>query len=296
MKNNKIATSWDRIKLDDDTDRLILNKVLEFNNSFDKNVCNKKYKNKTNTRRAFVPVLLGIAIIFAISSVTVIAYSYLSSNGKLIFSKTNINSDYNTRVTFLLDDTVRVNRNDIHGDVNECSEIIARQIENYDILSSISPYVVEKSFANVDDAVKYVGYADMKLPKLKEDILSSKVYVIGNEYSDITLITVNVEYAISDEVTAYTEAKIFTDSYAGEIGAGAESFSDAFAGVNFSGETVSINGREFFVVNSTEFRDNWLGYMVYWQENNVIYTLNIKYKDVDKDIADKVADKWMNSF
>ena len=56
------------------------------------------------------------------------------------------------------------------------------------------------------------------------------------------------------------------------------------------------NGREFWVVDSTEFEDGWLGKMVYWQENNVIYTLDIRYRKADEKEVTALATNWMEGF
>ena len=56
------------------------------------------------------------------------------------------------------------------------------------------------------------------------------------------------------------------------------------------------NGREFWVVDSTEFEDGWLGKMVYWQENNVIYTLDIRYRKGDEKEVTALATNWMEGF
>ena len=56
------------------------------------------------------------------------------------------------------------------------------------------------------------------------------------------------------------------------------------------------NGREFWVVDSTEFEDGWLNKMVYWQENNVIYTLDIRYQKEDEKQVAALATNWMEGF
>lgn len=61
-----------------------------------------------------------------------------------------------------------------------------------------------------------------------------------------------------------------------KIGVGATSYSDDFPGVDYSGETVVRNGREFWLVNSTEFEGGWLNKMVYWQEMFIHFLSDIR--------------------
>ena len=49
-------------------------------------------------------------------------------------------------------------------------------------------------------------------------------------------------------------------------------------------------------MDSTEFEDGWLGKMVYWQENNVIYTLDIRYRKADEKEVTALATNWMEGF
>ena len=120
--------------------------------------------------------------------------------------------------------------------------------------------------------------------------------VNGTQEGKITDLALISNYKIVGAIEAQTEARIFTENYTGEIGVGATSYSDDFPGVDYSGETVVRNGREFWLVNSTEFEDGWLNKMVYWQENNVIYTLDIRYQKEDEKQVAALATNWMEGF
>lgn len=49
-------------------------------------------------------------------------------------------------------------------------------------------------------------------------------------------------------------------------------------------------------MNSTEFKDGWLTQSIYWQENNVLYELDLRYKEEEKEKIEKIANCWMKSF
>ena len=141
-----------------------------------------------------------------------------------------------------------------------------------------------------------IGYDKFVWPQLDEKTKTINLSVNGTQEGKITDLALISNYKIVGAIEAQTEARIFTENYTGEIGVGATSYSDDFPGVDYSGETVVRNGREFWLVNSTEFEDGWLNKMVYWQENNVVYTFSVRYKEVDEKTVMDLAICWMNSF
>ena len=291
MKNEKIIEAWNTIQLKDDADARIKRKI--YADTYEKK--EDKYLNRFIKSAAFVPTIIILALLIIVGAGTVV-YAALSSNGKLILFKANEQSEKNSDVIFMLDDSVRVKMEDITGEIVECEDIIAEQIEKYDMFSSQSPYEVEKTFETIEAAINYVGYDRLTWPAIKEKIDEVKVTVFTEEKDTIQKIKLNSNYALTGEIEAHTEAIIFTDSYDGEIGTGLTSYSEWFEGVDFSFETVYENGREFCIVSSGEFENRWIVKCVYWQENNVIYTLNIRYKEVDSGKIIELVNRWMCSF
>lgn len=291
MKNEKIIEAWNTIQLKDGADARIKRKI--YADTYEKK--EDKYLNRFIKSAAFIPTIITLALLIIVGAGTVV-YATLSSNGKLILFKANEHSEKNSDVIFILDDSVRVKMEDITGEIVECEDIIAEQIEKYDMFSSQSPYEVEKTFETIEAAINYVGYNRLTWPAIKEKIDEVKVTVFSEEKDTIQKIKLNSNYALTDEMEAHTEAIIFTDTYDGEIGTGLTSYSEWFEGVDFSSETVNENGREFYVVSSSEFENRWLVKCVYWQENNVIYTLNIRYKGVDSGKINDLVNRWMCSF
>lgn len=293
MKKNKIAESWEKIELNPQSDKRILNQLMQLNGDYKREMdCSQK----RSAKKSFVPVLVGLALFFLIGSASVVVYAHLVSSGKLFFHKANEASDKNTDVTFVVDDATRINTKDIRGKVTECEAIMKQQIADYNPLSSLSPYVVDQTFDDISDAIAYIGYDKFVWPKLDEVIDSVKLSVEGTDEGKIKSLVLTSYYEEKGSISAQTEARVFTENYNGEIGVGATSYSDDFPGVDYSGETVVTNGREFWVVDSTEFEDGWLNKMVYWQENNVIYTLDIRYQKEDEKQVAALATNWMEGF
>lgn len=293
MKKNKLAESWDKIKLNRESDKRILDELIQINSNGKKRVeCPKRHFRQ----KAFITVVAGIVLFLIVGSVSVAAYAHLFSSGKLFFYKANKSSDKNTDVEFVLDDTTRVDTKDLKGKVMECESVIKQQIEDDDPLSSLSPYAVDKKFDDISEAIAYIGYDKLVWPIMDEVIDSVNLSVEGTEEGKIKELVLTSCYEEMGSISAQTEARIFTENYCGEIGVGATSYSDDFPGVDYSGETVITNGREFWVVDSTEFEDGWLGKMVYWQENKVVYTFDIRYRKGDENKVTELVTRWMNGF
>lgn len=293
MKKNKIAESWEKIELNPQSDKRILNQLMQLNGDYKREVdCSQK----RFTKKSFVPVLVGLALFFLIGSASVVVYAHLVSSGKLFFHKANEASDKNTDVTFVVDDATRVNTKNFKGNIKECESIIKNQVVANNMYSSQSPYGIDKSFDSIKDALDYIGYDKFVWTRFNEKTKSVNLFVDGTQEGKITDLTLISNYKMNGKIEAQTEARIFTENYNGEISVGATSYSDDFPGVDYSGKTVVTNGREFWVVDSTEFEDGWLGKMVYWQENNVIYTLDIRYQKEDEKQVAALATNWMEGF
>lgn len=293
MKKNKVAESWGKIELNSESDKRILNQLVQLNSNHKKE---EKHPQMHFAKKSFVPVLVGVALFLLIGSASMVVYAHLLSSGKLLFHKANESSDNYTDVTFVVDDTTRVNTKNFKGNIKECESIIKDQVVANNMYSSQSPYGVDKSFENISDALEYIGYDKFVWPQLDEKTKTINLSVNGTQEGKITDLALISNYKIVGAIEAQTEARIFTENYTGEIGVGATSYSDDFPGVDYSGETVVRNGREFWLVNSTEFEDGWLNKMVYWQENNVVYTFSVRYKEVDEKTVTDLAICWMNSF
>ena len=67
-------------------------------------------------------------------------------------------------------------------------------------------------------------------------------------------------------------------------------------GVDFSTETIDENGREFLIACSTEFENGYLVKCVFWQENSVVYSFSLRYKEVDEKQVNTIVANWMAGF
>ena len=287
MKKNIIAESWNKIELDNESDARILYGLKKANDR----------QTKTKYRGISIPVVASICAILLVCSASAITYAYLVATGKLSFNQSNPQSQNNTDVVYEFED-VKIEEKELKGKISECKSVIAEQVENYNGYGSASPYAVEKEFSSIHEAIDYIGYSGLKwLQKDKSESDSScNVIVEGNDKGLITKVSLVSNYALSDQINVDMSAEIFTDNYNGKISVGVTSYSDAFEGVDYSGKLVETNGRQFWIVDSTEFEDEWLEKIVYWQENSVIYTLNIRYKGGDKKEVDEFVTCWMNGF
>lgn len=289
MKDERIVKAWNKVKPDELANDRIKKKI---NDSLSES--RDRFFYRTRLKR--VPVVITLALLLLGGSVTAIAYAGLASGGKLHFFMGNAELDKNTDVAFELDDSVKVKLEDIRGKVLECEEEIAKQIETEDMLSSQSPYEVKKIFPDIASAISYVGYDDLIWPDFSETATETRVAVYSEVPKTIQRITLRAYYEFSEGLSAYLEAIIYTDAYNDKIGTGTTSYSEWFEGVDFSGETICENGRAFYVVSSSEFEDGWRVKCVYWQENNVIYTFDIRYKEVDEKKANDLVTRWMDGF
>ena len=250
-------------------------------------------RNRAKVRRR---LSMAASIALAMSLLGVTVFAGLLSSGKLVFFREGKQTEKQTGVRFVLDDSVKVVAEDIKGEVMACSSQIIRQVAEYDWISAQDPHSVEQVFSGIGEAVSYVGYSGLHWPELGEEAEEAHVSVYGKDDGEIETIAVQAEYRVTDRIRAFAEARLFTAAYQGEISVGATSHSDAFDGVDYSGKSVLSNGRDFYVVDSTEYENGWLHKIVYWQEKHVLYSFVIRYQKEDKKQVNDLASRWMEGF
>jgi hypothetical protein len=290
MQNNRIAVSWNEIEPDKSAQERMLNHILASCHNY-QSTGKSVFRNLQ--RKSMVPIAAGMAVVLLSGSV---AYGALSASGQLNFFKRNPTSDKHTDVEFEITDDIRVQVSDITGEVNECSQIIAAQMANQDPLSSQNPSIYCQKFSSIEDADRYVGYADLNIPEIDYPLENVEVTAYGEEDGSLTEILIESKYTIDSSIAVTSDAMIFTEYYQGDIGSGFTSYSDDFEGVDYFGTTKSVHGREFYVVNSTKFVADWLNQIVFWQEKNVLYQLHIRFQEEDQDEVTKIMLEWMGKF
>lgn len=222
-------------------------------------------------------------------------FAVLSSSGILVFRQTNPDSDKKTAVDFVVDGTHKVPLASITGKIRECKDLIAEQVKEYDMLYSSDPQQVSREFQKIEDAIGYIGYEGLTWPKVENENPSVNVTVYGSEEGDIQEIQLESRFRVNDEMDAVTDAWIFTEESEEEMGTGIDSFSGYFEGVNYSGNSVIENGRSFLVTDPVSM-NGWYVRMAFWQENGVIYTFYVRYKEVKEKEADELVTRWMQAF
>lgn len=222
-------------------------------------------------------------------------FAVLSSSGILVFRQTNPDSDKKTAVDFVVDGTHKVPLASITGKIRECKELITEQVKEYDIVSSSNPQQVGREFKKIEDAIEYIGYDGLVWPKVENENPSVNVTVYGSEEGDIQEIQLESRFRVNDEMDAVTDAWIFTEESDMEMGVRIDSFSGYFEGVDYSGNSVIENGRSFLVTDPVSM-NGWYVRMAFWQENDVIYSFYIRYKEVREKEADDLVTRWMKAF
>lgn len=176
--------------------------------------------------------------------------------------------------------------------------------KGYHFIYTDNPAIHEKMFRSTYDALDYIGYTGpIHVPTL--DALSTDIGVcaIGIPSTDdpdatepptytITFIDLMERYMLYGDIQAISTVEIRTEA------AFASSPSILYQlPVNLSSETRTVGGREFSIL--TQDFDDLPGTMtaiVFWQEDNIQYTLNLSYPSDKQSLVDAYMLQWMNSF
>lgn len=285
MENNNIKNVLETITLPEENNQRVLESILHHNGK----------KGRFNRAKLLRVAVVAAVVLFLIGGTTV--YAVMISRGELIFSGSNPKvPEKKTDFSVVFDDSLKIPMSEIKGEVNECREQIRTQVEDYDMFSSQSPHGVEKHFSDYKDAVSYVGLDRTIISAPRNLTGETIVRITGNDAGDFELITLENEYYKSELVTATAITHIFTEYYPYDVSVGATSYSDGFEGVDFYGESVSVEGKEFWVVSSTPFSDEWLGKVVVFKQDGIIYQLFVRYKEVESEKVEKIVSEWMNAF
>ena len=287
MENNNIKNALDKITLPEENDQRVLKSILHYNGK----------KGRYSRAKLLRVAVIAAVLVFFIGGSTV--YAVMISRGELIFSGSNPKvPEKKTDFSVVFDDSLKIPMSEIKGKVNECREQIITQVEGYDMFSSQSPHGVEKHFSDYKDAASYVGLDRTIISAPRNLTGETIVRITGNDAGDLELISIENEYYKSELLTATACTHIFTEHYPYDVSVGATTYSDGSEGVDYYGESIFVNGKEFWVVNmdTTPFSNEWLTKDVVFQQDGIIYQLFVRYKEVESEKVEKIISEWMNAF
>ena len=265
---------------------------------------------------------LAACALLLIGSLT--TYAVLNSGGMLETGKDKPTDQTNSTYKFSVSEDIRIPMKEIHGDVVKLTAEMEERFQKQEPWSSTYPGWLKLPFETEEEALTFIGYKKMNFPHLNGTPKQISVEALGNPVYAMEVNRIAQEKGISQEEAAnfvdieseemqnvklvslrlyaeyqtestlnYTSTAILNTEYADE-NTGISGI--AWNGVDFTSHMQIENGREFYVMNAEGFAGEWLGQQVFWQENNVLYLLHLRYKEQDQKQADEVMLEWMNAF
>ena len=265
---------------------------------------------------------LAACALLLIGSLT--TYAVLNSGGMLETGKDKPTDQTNSTYKFSVSEDIRIPMKEIHGDVVKLTAEMEERFQKQEPWSSTYPGWLKLPFETEEEALTFIGYKKMNFPHLNGTPKQISVEALGNPVYAMEVNKIAQEKGISQEEAAnfvdieseemqnvklvslrlyaeyqtestvnYTSTAILNTEYADE-NTGISGI--AWNGVDFTSHMQIENGREFYVMNAEGFAGEWLGQQVFWQENNVLYLLHLRYKEQDQKQADEVMLEWMNAF
>ena len=167
-----------------------------------------------------------------------------------------------------------------------------------------TPGALYQPFATIDAAEAYVGYSGIHMPRIAQSAVQLGVYASGategglmsaNEDSEFELMLVGIVagYRVGEMCNAVSCAVIqLGDQYQ----SGPLVYMDS-QDLTFAQETKVVGTREFSILRiEPEFEGGFTSVSVYWNENKVLYTLQLSYGAEDTAAAEALITEWMNAF
>ena len=266
-------------------------------------------KPRFRTRRF---VLVALAAVMLIGGAA--ALSAGSLGGFLKIGKTGTGGEEQKTAEYVPFEDVRINPSLITGSILDALKDIPERVRNYQLHDSIMPNALLKGFDTLDDALDYVGYANMIFPRL--DYECAGVYTEGYGVSAAELDESvreaagldSEEYVLSDVSIVLTQKyhsnpdyyfstfACLCTNYVKDDPVRIRMILDNAATAT---DQKTVNGRTFSILHTND-PDHSEGYRlatdVFWQENDIIFFFHIVYNEDCRDDAERVADEWMHSF
>ena len=206
----------------------------------------------------------------------------------------------------------RVSASEIRGGINKLLEEIPERTRKHQVYDSWMPNVVSRNFENVDEAVDFIGYEKIFFPKLNYPCEGITVVATGVPKDDsipFERVSDDEEYLLGEvsmnAIQRYhsdpdywfeTMTHIFTEHSASDKNAVTMGYSNK---AEFSAEERKVGERTFSILYE-EDPHFYEGYRkkieVFWQERGVFYMFHIVYGEELCEEAERIAQKWMESF
>lgn len=241
--------------------------------------------------RKYIP--LAACFIFILLSVTVLA----STNWGIYLiekftSRTEIGSDYTESGYDISVSVEKKSVQSLKGDVQKVPELIIKQFETTDIFSSWFPGHWQEMFVSSEDAVDFIGLAELRTLNWELNEEQVILDVFGNENGEILSVRLETAYIVNDiRIQAITSIFTEYDIEPVEIGirtTESVEFDEIFY------ETP--NSVKCYIISGTALESGYLGMDGYLVQEGVLYNVHIAYQEFDKSEAEGLLYLWADSF
>ena len=286
----------------------------------------KRETKASSPRRRRNMFLIAVCAVLLLSSIA--AYAAGGVKGLLrILRENGTDGDGTTTVEYTTIEDVKIPMSAFHGEIKNAPKEIKKQYDDFLKLpemqrfaSSKLPTSLYKSFATVEEALDYIGYAGMVYPNLeypKERIgieiqgyspvdaeLSEQGSMLSSEYEkakaeeeyslEMFTLMVDMKYDSASDCFCQSWATFFTEN-AGPLCSTRIGLSEK---AKLATEERTAGGRTFSLlhVEEPDSGKKLLFTDVFLTEDNIVFTFHITYSEDNRAEAETVITQWMNSF
>lgn len=225
-------------------------------------------------------------------TITVLAATGLGT--KIIITYTGrVNSDYKESGYLLEADIIKFDTASFSKEVNQLSDAIIQQIEEYQPYYSYLPNNYVKHFSSSYDAISYIGLDCLNQPDLGLEEQQTSLNVMGNESGDILQLILETDYDAGN-INLQTFTYVYTTNYTDEIHISSVVTTED---VEFSENYyTSKNQLNCHIISSTALESGYLCMDGYVVSNGILYQMSISYLKKDATQALDLMHQWADEF
>ena len=187
----------------------------------------------------------------------------------------------------------KISIEELAGEIQQVSEYIQAQYEEYEPWSSQYPGHWQKTFSSVGEARNFIGCTHLK--ELAWDLEEEKttLSVYGNSLGQIQSLELETDYTAGD-IRIQAFSRLFTQYYGDEVTVSGRTTED----VEYlqSVYTTAAQKQCYVLTQAESLESEYFSMEGYLVEDGILYSVNLAYLEPDAEQAQSLLHQWAEQF
>lgn len=249
---------------------------------------NEKPQFKQKTYKKWGIAIAACLCLFVGSLTAFAASGHATWLTDLFTARTEPESDFSESGYDLNAEVEKIPVSELNGEIQEASDIIARQIATYEPHDDHFPQSMQKEFSSSEEAIAYIGLSSIKKASWDLEEQNNTVLIVSDEKARINTVILETDY-VSGDIRLQAFTYIYTEYCDEEISHSMRTTEDTSFTESFY---TTASQKQCHIISSSAGERGYMcldGYMVV---DGLLHNLHITYQEDNSAQAEELLHQW----